>query len=259
MAMKKWYDDLVARTQVIVVAGGKAKRLGLDVPKCLLEISGKKLIDISIESLTNEGFRDFVFLLGHKAEMVMAHVESNRKHGTSVTYSVDPANSIGWGKGKAFKHALVNKAIDTSKRSLVVFPDDIVLEDRVYSRLLMHHAESMRRYATSATIVMVPGTEYPYGVADVDGNGIIMKFTEKPMVNMATSIGMYAFEPDTYEIIRDKIDLEHPHPIEFESVVLPHLANEHRLATMFIETKSWVPINTLKEYENAIKVLSVSK
>jgi hypothetical protein len=42
-------------------------------------------------------------------------------------------------------------------------------------------------------------------------------------------------------------------------VVLPHLANEHRLATMFIETKSWVPINTLKEYENAIKVLSVSK
>lgn len=259
MAMKRWYDELVERTQVIVVAGGKAKRLGMDVPKCMLEISGKKLIDMSIESLTKEGFRDFVFMLGHKAEMVMEYIGDGGKYGIKATYSVDPANAIGWGKGKAFKHALVNNKIDTSKRSLVVFPDDIVLEDKIFSRLLMHHADSMRRNATSATIVLVPGTEYPYGVADVDESGIVSKFTEKPMVNVATSIGMYAFEPDTYDIIRDKISLEEPRPIEFESIVLPQLASEQKLASMFIETKNWVPINTLKEYENAIKVLSQRK
>ena len=259
MAMKRWYDELVDRTQVIVVAGGKAKRLGMDIPKCLLEISGKKLVDMSIESLAKEGFRDFVLMLGHKAEMVMDHVGDGRKYGINVTYSVDPADAIGWGKGKAFKHALVSNKINTSKRSLVVFPDDIVLEDRIFSRLLMHHADSMRKHATSATIVLVPGTEYPYGVADVDGSGIVMKFTEKPMVNVATSIGMYAFEPDTYDIIRDKISLDDPRPIEFESIVLPQLASEHKLASMLIETKNWVPINTLKEYENAIKVLSVKK
>ncbi|HKU49699.1 MAG TPA: sugar phosphate nucleotidyltransferase [Nitrososphaera sp.] len=259
MAMKRWYDELVDRTQVIVVAGGKAKRLGMDVPKCLLEISGKKLIDMSIESLANDGFRDFVLMLGHKAEMVMDHVGDGSKYGVNITYSVDPAEAIGWGKGKAFKHALVNKKINTTKRSLVVFPDDIVLEDKIFSRLLMHHAESMRKHATSATIVLVPGTEYPYGVANVDGNGIVMKFTEKPLVNVATSIGMYAFEPDTYDIIRDKISLEEARPIEFESIVLPQLASENKLSSMFIETKNWVPINTLKEYENAIKVLSVKK
>jgi NDP-sugar pyrophosphorylase family protein len=86
-----------------------------------------------------------------------------------------------------------------------------------------------------------------------------MKFTEKPQVNVATSIGMYAFEPDTYEIIREHIDLDNPMPVEFESVVLPRLASDQRLASMFIETKNWVPINTLKEYENAIKVLSTRK
>lgn len=257
MAMKRWYDELVERTQVIVVAGGKAKRLGMDAPKCMLEISGKKLIDMSIESLTKEGFRDFVFMLGHKAELVMEHIGDGRKYGIKATYSVDPANAIGWGKGKAIKHALVTNKIDTSKRSLVVFPDDIVLEDKIFSRLLMHHAESMRKNATSATIVLVPGTEYPYGVADVDESGIVLKFTEKPMVNVATSIGMYAFEPDTYDIIRDKIDLDEPRPVEFESIVLPHLAKEQKLASMFIDTKNWVPINTIKEYENAIKVLSL--
>lgn len=257
--MKKWYDELVDRTQVIVVAGGKAKRLGMDVPKCLLEISSRKLIDISIEALAKEGFRDFVLMLGHKADMVMDHVGDGSRYGIKVTYSIDPVNAIGWGKGKAFKHALVNNKIDTTKRSLVVFPDDIVTEDRIFSRLLMHHADSMRKNATSATIVLVPGTEYPYGVAEVDGSGIVMKFTEKPLVNVATSIGMYAFEPDTYEIIREHIDLDNPMPVEFESVVLPRLASDQRLASMFIETKNWVPINTLKEYENAIKVLSTRK
>ncbi|HKX82324.1 MAG TPA: sugar phosphate nucleotidyltransferase [Nitrososphaera sp.] len=257
--MKKWYDELVDRTQVIVVAGGKAKRLGMDVPKCLLEISSSKLIDISIEALAKEGFRDFVLMLGHKADMVMDHVGDGSRYGIKVTYSIDPVNAIGWGKGKAFKHALVNNKIDTTKRSLVVFPDDIVTEDRIFSRLLMHHADSMRKNATSATIVLVPGTEYPYGVAEVDGSGIVMKFTEKPQVNVATSIGMYAFEPDTYEIIREHIDLDNPMPVEFESVVLPRLASDQRLASMFIETKNWVPINTLKEYENAIKVLSTRK
>jgi NDP-sugar pyrophosphorylase family protein len=70
---------------------------------------------------------------------------------------------------------------------------------------------------------------------------------------------MYAFESDTYDIIRNKISLDEPHPVEFESIVLPLLANEHKLASMFIESNNWVPINTLKEYENAIKVLSVRK
>lgn len=259
MAMKRWYDELAERTQVIIVAGGRAKRLGMDVPKCLLEISGKKLIDLCIESLAKEGFRDFVFLLGHKHEMVIDHIGDGKKYGINVRYSVDPPNAIGWGKGKAFKNALVNNAIDASKRCLVVFPDDVVLEERIFSRLLMHHAESMRKQATSGTIVVVPGTEYPYGVAEVDRDGIVMKFTEKPLVNVATSIGMYAFEPEVYNIVRDRIDLYDPYPVEFESVVLPRLASEFKLASMFIETKNWVPINTLKEYEHAIKVFSVKK
>ncbi|HEY8139766.1 MAG TPA: sugar phosphate nucleotidyltransferase [Nitrososphaera sp.] len=259
MAMKKWYDDLVERTQVIVIAGGRAKRLGVEVPKCLLEISGKKLVDMCIESLTKEGFRDFVFLLGHKAEMVVDHIGDGSKYGISATYSIDPAGAIGWGKGKAFKYAIVNNKIDRTRRCMVVFPDDIVLEERIFSRLLMHHADSMRRQATSATIVLVPGTEYPFGVAEVNEHGVIRKFTEKPMVKLPTSIGMYAFEPEVYNIIDEKIDLNHPHPIEFESVVMPYLASEHKLASMFVETKNWVPINTMKEYENAIKILSAKR
>ena len=85
-----------------------------------------------------------------------------------------------------------------------MFPDDIVLEDRIFSRLLMHHVESMRKFATSATIVLVPGTEYPYGVAEVDGKRNCQEIYRKTAGQCSTSIGMYAFESDTYEIIRNR-------------------------------------------------------
>ena len=54
-------------------------------------------------------------MLGHKAELVMDHVGDGKKVRRKVTYSVDPVDAIGWGKGKAFKYALVNNKIDMDK------------------------------------------------------------------------------------------------------------------------------------------------
>jgi NDP-sugar pyrophosphorylase family protein len=257
MSMKQWYDEQIATTQVIVMAGGRAKRMGTDLPKCLLEISGKKLVDICIESLTKEGFKNIVFLLGHKHEMVTKHIGDGSKYGIDAKFSIDPQSDLGWGKGKAFKHALATQKIDRQKRSLLVFPDDIILEQNFFSKLLFHHAEAMRRHPISATTVLVPGTEYPYGVAEVNEDGMVLKFTEKPFVEKPTSAGVYIFEPEVYDVILKRISLDDPNPVDLESTIFPQLAVECRLGSMFIPSNKWMPINTMKEYENASKILSV--
>jgi len=231
--------------------------MGIDLPKCLLEISGKRLIDICIESLTKEGFRQFVFLVGHMHEHVMRHVGYGRKYGIEINYSIDPANVLGWGKGKALKHALQNNAINRSMRSIIVFPDDIIMEDGIYSAFLAQHLRAVRRHGVLASTVLVAETEYPYGVATVKGNGIISNFTEKPLIEKPTSTGVYALEPGVYDIIDEQIDLDEPGPVEFESAVFPMLAKKQKLFGFFIPTNKWLPINTLKEYEHATKVLII--
>ncbi len=246
----------IEQTQVLVLAGGKAKRMGIDLPKCLLEVSGKKLIDICIESLTKDGFRQYVFLLGHKHELVMQYIGDGNKYGIEAKYSIDPVTNLGWGKGKALKYALLNNKIDRAKRSIVVFPDDIILENYVYSRFLMSHLEAVQKYGALASVVLVPGTVYPYGVAKVDRKGMILRFTEKPYVRKPTSVGVYAFEPQVYEIFEDTIDLEDPSAVELESTILPLLAKEQRLSSFFIASSKWLPINTMKEYERTMKVLA---
>ncbi len=255
MDLKKLQIE-IAKTQVVVLAGGKAKRMGIDLPKCLLEVSGKKLIDICVESLTKDGFRQFVFLLGHKHELVMQHIADCNRHRIEAKYSIDPATNLGWGKGKALKYALLNNKIDRSRRSIVVFPDDIILEREVYSRFLMNHIEAVHRHGALASAVLVPGTEYPYGVARVDSKGMILDFTEKPFIKRPTSVGIYAFEPQAYELIEETIDLGEQGAVELESRVFPVLARQKSLFSFFISKNKWLSINTLKEYEQAMKVLA---
>lgn len=256
MNLKKLLTE-IAKTQVLVLAGGRAKRMGIDLPKCLLEVSGKKLIDRCIESLTKDGFRQFVFLLGHRHELVIQHIGDGSRYGIEANYGIDPTSKLGWGKGKAIKHALQSNKIDRSRRSIVAFPDDVVLENDVYSRFLMSHLEAVHRYGVFASAVLVPGTEYPYGVAKVDSRGMIVGFNEKPFVDKPTSVGIYAFEPQVYEVVEEGIDLQEPGAVELESTILPLLARKRRLSSFFIARDKWLPINTLKEYEQAMKVLAI--
>jgi NDP-sugar pyrophosphorylase family protein len=253
-------DELLSeikKTQVVVLAGGKAKRMGIDIPKCLLEIGGKTLVDRCIESLVDEGFSDYVFLLGHKYEMVMQHIGDGSRYGINVGYSIDPPNSSGVGKGKAFKHALVSGAVKRDRRSIILFPDDFILEENVYSKFLASHLDAVKKYDVLASSVLVPGTEYPYGVAEVDNNGMIVNFTEKPLVTKPTNVGIYAFAPQVYDMVDAKIKLESLGAVELESTVLPVLAKERKLSSFFIPSNKWLPINTVKEYERAVKILAV--
>jgi len=257
MTTGNWLSEQVANTQIVVMAGGRAKRMGADIPKCLLEISGKKLVDMCIESMIKEGFGEFVFLLGHKHEMVTEHVGNGSRYGIEANFSIDPPSILGWGKGKAFKYAIQMNKIDPAKRSMVVFPDDIIMEERIFSKFLMNHLEAKRKnHHVFASTLLVPGTEYPYGVAEVDTEGMVQKFTEKPFLNKLTSVGVYIFEPEVYAIIQDLISLDDASPVDLESTIMPYLVAEKKLASFLIPSNKWIPINTMKEYEQAIKVFS---
>ena len=112
----------------------------------------------------------------------------------------------------------------------------------------------VEHFNTIATTVFVSGKEYPYGVGVIDSRGIVRKFAEKPLINMATSTGLYMWEPEVFEWIEKKIDLNTKGGIEFESVIYPELAKAGKMFSMVIPPDVWLPINTQKDYEKAEKV-----
>jgi NDP-sugar pyrophosphorylase family protein len=249
----------ISKTQVLILAGGSAKRMGLvDKPKPLLQVAGKPLIDRCIEFLKDNGFKDFTLLVGYKAEQIMQHVGNGEKYGVKVRYCLDP--KVGnVGKAKALKHAIETGAVDTSRRSLIAFPDDVFTERTLVTRFLLSHVEAVNRIKVLASIVLVSAIDLPYGVAKVDSNNIVTKFKEKPTLNILTSAGLYILEPEVYKIILQNISLEETKQVELEETILPMLAEKRKLYAFIIPRNTWLPVNTLKELEQVNNELELSE
>lgn len=254
-SLVKQLENEIKNTQILVFAGGKAKRMGfVDKPKPLLQVNGKPLLDICIDYYKGCGFHDFVILVGYKHEQIKRHLGDGKKHEIKVKYSVDPEMKK-VGKGKALKHAIQTGAIDLKKRALIAFPDDIFLEPTLPLKFLLHHLEGVKMRNTIATTVLASAIDYPYGTAEVDENNLVLKFEEKPTIKLRTSTGLYMFEPEVYDLVVKLVDMNSPEAIEFEKVVLPDLTKKKKVYALIIPKNVWLPINTLKELEQADSML----
>jgi NDP-sugar pyrophosphorylase family protein len=244
----------VKATQVLSFCGGKAKRFGYsDLPKPLLPLgeNGQTLLDYQVKLFMENGFSDFVFLIGHMHEKVVEHMK-HRAYKIVSRFSVDPQQPK-VGKGKALKNALANGTLDRGRRVFVAFPDDIFTDHGVPLRALSEHVEARKRDGSIiASVMVVPGTQYPFGVVTIDTKNKAKSFDEKPMVNMLTSTGMCILEPECYPIIEKIVDMNSPDAVEFETTLLHKLAAEGKLNVVTVPHGVWLPINDPKEYEAAL-------
>ncbi len=254
----KRLEEEIAQTQVIMLVGGLGKRLGMpEIPKALVKVGGKTLIEREIELYRNCGFKDFKLLIGHRGNMIKEYIGDGSKFNVQVKYSEDPkVEKVG--KGKALKHAIETGVIDVNRRGIITFPDDLKLDKYLPIKLLAHHLYGVEWLNIWATVLLISSTTYPYGVARVDSSGLILEFIEKPKISMPTHVGVSIIEPEVYRVIIDTVDINDPKPVEYESAVLPRLAKEGKLYSMTIpgdDRSIWIPINTRKELEIAEEVL----
>jgi MurNAc alpha-1-phosphate uridylyltransferase len=74
----------------MILAAGKGTRLGRiteTIPKVLVDINGKSVLELAVEKCSNSGFDDIIINVHHFAEMVMDEAERLRKKGFRITIS----------------------------------------------------------------------------------------------------------------------------------------------------------------------------
>ena len=97
----------LASTPVLILAGGKATRLGevtKAIPKALVPVAGRPFIDHQLEGLYVQGIREVVMCVGHFAEQIRNYVGDGTRFGLRVQYSDDGATLRG--TGGAVRNAL---------------------------------------------------------------------------------------------------------------------------------------------------------
>ena len=96
-----------ATTPVLILAGGKATRLGhisQSVPKALVSVAGRPFIDYQLGRIASHGIHEVILCVGHFAEQIRNHVGNGSQYGLNVRYSNDGPTPRG--TGGAVRNAL---------------------------------------------------------------------------------------------------------------------------------------------------------
>ena len=227
--------------QAFVLAGGKGERLKPltnDIPKPLVKVKGKPILQYNIELLAKHGVKEIILGTGHMHEKIEDYFKDGATFGMSIVYSVETEPL---GTGGALKQA--EEMLD--EKFFMMNGDNISDFD------LTQLAEKHENLDAMATLSLVEVDNVSsYGVAKLDGERII-EFVEKPAKEDAPSnfvnAGCYAINKKAMELLPEEFNL-------IEKTMFPKLAEQGKLFS-FKHKGYWFTTDTLERLKKAEKQL----
>jgi NDP-sugar pyrophosphorylase family protein len=188
------------RRNALLLAGGLGTRLRPltdTVPKCLVPIAGKALIDYWFDALERVGIRDVLINTHHLPEPVRAHLSTvNATRPLSVREAYEP-KLLG---SAGTLHANRSWADDVDE-VLLIYADNLSSVD--LGKVLAFHGS----HPDPLTMLLFH-TPYPKqcGIAELDGEGRVVEFVEKPAEPKSdlANAGLYVLDADAYREIADR-------------------------------------------------------
>lgn len=225
-----------------ILVGGFGKRLRPltdSVPKSLIQVAGKPILEWQIEWLKKHGFNEIVLLVGYLKEKIINEFGSGSRLGVKLTYVVEDEPL---GTGGAVKNA----EIVLSKADFFLVMNGDVLTNLDPKPMI----ETLLSTDYYAVIASVPLTS-PYGVLEIEGSRI-RSFVEKPVLrDYWINAGVYVLRPEALRYFPTRGDLEY--------TAFPEMARENRLGVVRYEGVFWKAIDVYKDLEEASKILEKTK
>jgi len=177
--------------KAVVLAGGKGTRLAPYTrifPKPLMPIGDMPILEILLRQLKSTGIKDVVLTVGHLSNLLRTFFEDGNQWGLNISYSHEQSPL-----GTAGPLSLI-QGLDST--FLVTNGDVLTTLD--FGHLLNYH----RLQGGIATIAIHRRqVKIDLGVVQMQGDGHIDGYIEKPTYNYTVSMGIYVFEPRVMDYI----------------------------------------------------------
>jgi glucose-1-phosphate cytidylyltransferase len=189
----------VSAPSVVILCGGRGTRLRehtQTIPKPLVEIGGRPILWHVIRIYAEQGFRRFILCTGHRAELIEAFVEND---GLPEGLEIDCVQT-GEDTPTGGRIARVADQLH-GERFCATYADGVA--DIDLAALLSFHDD----HEALATMTVVQ-PELQFGVAELNGDGHVSGFTEKPRYQGWINGGFFCFEPGALDYIGPESVLE---------------------------------------------------
>lgn len=156
--------------KTIIMAGGKGTRISsiaADIPKPMLKIQGKPVLEHEIECLRKQGFTDLIITVSHLGSIIMNYFGNGSKFGVQIQYFVEerPLGNAG---------AVFKLKDSLSSDFLLLNADSIFNVD--FNRFVNYH----KKKGGIATLFTHPNSHpYDSGILIADENGVVKTWLTK--------------------------------------------------------------------------------
>ena len=189
-------DDLLAPAALpnhaVLMAGGDGTRLRPlteSVPKPLLRVGGKPLLEILVERLRDAGVRTFHVAVHHKSAMIEDHFHDGARLGVQIRYVREPEPL-----GTAGALALVD---ELGPAPCLMINGDILTRCDFRAMLAFHE-----RQGADVTVGTVPhDVDLQYGVVEV-ADDRLLRVAEKPRLQFLINSGIYVVSPAAVRLVQ---------------------------------------------------------
>lgn len=225
--------------KAMILAAGVGSRLDpltRNVPKPLVPILNRPVMEYLIELLKKHGFNQIMVNLHYLGEHIESYFQDGSKWGVKIEWSREDKL---WGDAGSLKRV---EDFFRDETFLVIGGDD--LTDMDLTRLLKTHREKKALATIALSLVDDPSE---YGIALLNEDSRITRFLEKPkgevIFSNTANTGVYLFEPEIFELI--------PHNIFylFGKQVFPFLLDQHLPLYGHLTAAYWKDVGDLKIYQ----------
>jgi dTDP-glucose pyrophosphorylase/CBS domain-containing protein len=229
--------DLVVDRQpvlsAVIVAGGLGKRLlplTEHVPKPMLPVGDRPLLERTIKQLRRSGIRDVSMTTHHLHDSIAQHFGDGAEYGVKISYANED-QPLGTAGGL--------KLIERPAGPFVVINGDI-LTGVSFEKMLEYHREHKAEITVGVRRYVI---DVPYGVVECDDIRIT-QLREKPSLTLFINAGIYLLQPTACDYIPDG---EH-----FDMTdLIKRLLDEKRTVVSYPIIEYWLDIGRPNDYAQA--------
>ena len=224
---------------VVIMAGGKGSRLEpftKVLPKALIPIEDKPIIDHIMDSFASVGVVNFILTVNYKARLMKAYFEE-----LSSNYNiefVEEESPLGTAGCLKFLENRFDNPIIVTNCDIIIKVD--------YSDLYEFHLKNNHDITLVASIKKYT---IPYGTCELDKSGYLNRINEKPKYDFLVNTGLYILSPGVIELI--------PSNQFYHMTQLIDLVKEKdmKVGVFPIDEDAWIDIGQWAEYRKAIERL----
>ena len=221
--------------KALILAGGRGKRLRPltdKIPKSLIPINKKPLIQYTINYLKKFGINEIIICSGYKSKQIQNFLKKKKNFGCKIEYSVEK-NPLG--TAGAIRNAIKN----LSDESFLVINGDIITNI------------DLKKILKKPNTIAANELKTKFGTMEIKNNKIL-KFNEKTDVqNVWMNPGLYHLSTGILKIL--------PRTGSLEAEIFPKLAKNKSLHTVKFKNVLWHSIDSFKDIELSSQEINSKK